>query len=446
MTNLLLGISSVVFVFMVLNRVPLFGPTSDQIVRWGGNFGPLTLGTQPWRLLTNIFVHIGIVHLIANMWALFVLGRLAEPLYGRITFLGVYSITGIAGSLASLMWNPMGVSAGASGALFGISAALIATLYVGKLPLPRESVKPVLVTLVVWAALQLGYGLWKSGVDNAAHVGGLVAGFALGYPLGHHLGPSTLARHSRRRIFAVSLAILGTLCFAVWRANAYVIQVERAHSLLNQNKPDEAIPLLQAVAQRKPGNVYVHVLLAESFQRVNDFSRAEGELKQALQIAPANSGTWRNLGALYARAQRWDDSANAYSKAASLTKDNAISWFDAGIAFRQADRPKQAAESFHKSVAANPGFGEAWFQLGISLLNLKQNNEAISALQQATRLLPNNPDAHLWLGNALLAAGQEEASKAEFLRAFQLRAFQQRVSQERQKQQQQRQSGPVVPR
>src|SRR4051794_14251269 len=160
---------------MVLKRVPVVSPTSDQIVRWGGNFGPLTMDGQPWRLLTNIFVHIGLPHIVANMWALVVLGRLGESLYGRFNLLTVYLMSGIAGSLASLLWNPLGVSAGASGALFGLAGALIATLYAGKLPMSKHVVRPILWTLVAWAAFDLGYGFWKTGVDNAAHVGGFIA-------------------------------------------------------------------------------------------------------------------------------------------------------------------------------------------------------------------------------------------------------------------------------
>lgn len=439
MTNLLMAINIIVFILMVVKRVPLFSPTSDQIVAWGGNFGPLTMGGQPWRLLTNIFVHIGIVHIVANMWALFVLGRLAESLYGRASFLAVYLISGMVGSVASLLWNPMGVSAGASGALFGILTALIATLYVGKLPLPKHVVRPVLGTLVLWAALQLGYGFWKTGIDNAAHIGGLVTGLIIGFPLGHHLGPSTSASRSRERIFTLALMAVGIFCFIVWRVDSYVVQVERARVLLNQNKPDQAIPLLQAAVKRRPGDVYTHTLLAQSFERKNDFTAAEAQYKQALQIAPGNGNLWRYLGVLYARTGRWEDAARAYTTAGPLIRDNGISWFDAGIAYRQLDRQKDAANAFRQCVTVNPYFGDAWYQLGISLLNLKQNKDAVAALQQAAKFLPNNPEAHLWLGNALLSVGQEDQAKVEFVKAFQLRAIQQKALQELQRQQQQRQ-------
>jgi membrane associated rhomboid family serine protease/Flp pilus assembly protein TadD len=437
-TNVLVAINVIVFVVMVFKHVPLMSPTSDQIVKWGGNFGPLTLGAQPWRLVTNIFVHIGLPHIIANMWALIVLGRFAESLYGRGSFLAIYFLGGITGSVASLLWNPMGVSAGASGAIFGVLTALIATLYVGKLPMPKHVVRPILWTLVFWAVFQLAYGFWKTGVDNAAHLGGVAAGLILGYPLGHHLGTEAPARHSRERIFTYSLMALGIFCFIVWRLDSYVVQVERARVLLTENKPDQAIAMLQSALQKRPNEAYVHFLIAQSFERKGDVASAERELKQALQLAPDNGAYWKTLADHYVRTQQWENAANSYRKAAASSKDNGISWFDAGVAFRQLDRIQDATDAFKKCVAVNPYFGEAWYQLGMSQLNLKQNKEAVASLQQAAKLMPNNPEAHLWLGNALLSIGQEEASKAEFLKAFQIRAVQQRAMQELQKQQQQR--------
>jgi len=445
-TNILLAINIVVFVAMILKHVPLMNPGSDLIIRWGGNFGPLTMGSQPWRLLTNIFVHIGLLHIAANMWALIVLGRLAESLYGRSSYAVMYFITGLAGSIASLLWNPMGVSAGASGALFGIAGALIATLYAGKLPLPKHVVRPILWSLLFWAAFDLGYGFLKTGVDNAAHLGGFVTGLVFGYPLGHHLGSNSQARSSRERIFTYALLALAIFSFVVWRMNSYIVQVEDARVLLTQNKTDQAINLLHTAIQKKPNEAYVHVLMAQALQRKNDFQASEREFQQAARIAPQNGMIWRDLGALYVGTQRWEEAANAYAKAGAIGRDNGISWFDAGIAYLQLDRPKDAAEAFRKCVAINPSFGEAWYRIGIAQLNLKQNKDAAASLQQATKLMPNNAEAHLWFGNALLSTGQNEASKAEFLRAFQLRAQQQRALQQLQKQQQLQQQQPPASR
>lgn len=432
-TNVLLAINVAVFVLMLVKHVPLMSPTADQVVKWGGNFGPLTLGGQSWRLLTNVFLHIGLAHIIANMWALIILGRLAESLYGRTTFLAIYLLSGIAGSLASLLWNPMGVSAGASGALLGMVGALIASLYAGKLPLPKNVVRPVLISLIAWAGFVFIYGFWKLGVDNAAHVGGFISGLLLGLPLGHHLGPTPKARDSRQRVFIAALVLLSALSFITWRTKSYVVYTERARVLINANKVDDAIQLLLPVAQKQPKEGQVHLLLGDAYLRKQDFASAEREFKRAVELVPKNIVGWSSLGDLYLAQRRFADAAAAYTRAAEQGTDNGLFWYKTGILYNQLDRPQDAVASFQKSVAKNPYLAEAWFNLGLALMNVKQPAQAVQALQKTTGLQPNNAEAHLWLGNAMNAAGQQKQAEAEFLRAFQLRALQQKALQEAQR-------------
>ncbi len=128
-------------------------------------------------MLASNYVHIGIIHIFFNMWCLWNLGRLAERIFDRWTYLLVYTASGIAGSLASLWWHPQGIGAGASGAIFGLAGGLIAVLYLGKLPIAKDALKPTLKSLVMFAAYNLFFGL-VPGIDNAAHLGGLAAGLA----------------------------------------------------------------------------------------------------------------------------------------------------------------------------------------------------------------------------------------------------------------------------
>src|SRR5262249_41615144 len=103
-------------------------PETENLLHWGANYGPDTLGGQYWRVITSCFLHIGIIHLLLNMWCLWSLGRLLERLVGPATTVGVYLVTGVGAALLSLSWDPMRVSAGASGAIFGIAGTLIPIL------------------------------------------------------------------------------------------------------------------------------------------------------------------------------------------------------------------------------------------------------------------------------------------------------------------------------
>jgi membrane associated rhomboid family serine protease len=112
-----------IFAAMIAMGIDAFAPTPRSLVEWGANFGPKTMNGQWWRLVTCMFLHCGIFHLGFNMWVLWDLGRLVERLVGNVGFVVLYFVSGIAGSVASLAWNPVVVSVGAS-APCSVSAAL----------------------------------------------------------------------------------------------------------------------------------------------------------------------------------------------------------------------------------------------------------------------------------------------------------------------------------
>jgi rhomboid protease GluP len=222
-TIILIAINVAVFVIMVARGVSLTDPTTLQMVQWGANFGPLTLGAQPWRILTAAFLHIGIIHLLVNMWSLWVLGLPTERLLGRWTFVVVYLISGLSGSIASLWRDPIRISAGASGAIFGLLGALIAVMYLGKLPLPKEVINRNLKNLLFVAGLNLLYGM-SSHIDNSAHVGGLVAGLAFGAMVAPTLTQNQEDRTRLRFLagMAMVLVLAGTMLY-VRHANHHVV-------------------------------------------------------------------------------------------------------------------------------------------------------------------------------------------------------------------------------
>jgi rhomboid protease GluP len=206
-TQALLGINVVVFIAMVMGGVSPMEPTGQQLVEWGANFGPYTIGGQWWRLLSCVFVHIGVMHIALNMWCLWGLGRLAESIYDRWTFGGLYLITGLSASVASLVWRPVGVSAGASGAIFGIAGALISAFYLGEFSLPKTVVSGLLTSVLKFAGYNLVLGAFLGHTDNAAHVGGLVSGLILGAMIAR-LAPQRDAAGGRVLIMAFGIFLV----------------------------------------------------------------------------------------------------------------------------------------------------------------------------------------------------------------------------------------------
>lgn len=177
-TPVLFLLNIIYFIIMVAYGVHILLPEGQDILTWGGNYGPSTLNGEWWRLLSCTFVHIGIMHLLMNMYALLYIGSLLEPLLGSVRFLAAYLLTGITSSLLSLYIHPDIVSAGASGAIFGmfgVFAAMLTTNLISKTA--RNAILP---SIGLYIGYNLLYGM-KQGVDNAGHLGGLIGGLVLGY-------------------------------------------------------------------------------------------------------------------------------------------------------------------------------------------------------------------------------------------------------------------------
>src|SRR5262245_22470965 len=179
-TPALIVINLAVFAAMVSRHVSPFAPPADALVAWGADYGPLTTHGQWWRLVTNTFVHIGITHLLVNMFALFVIGRFTERLFGNAGFLVLYLLGGIVASLTSLAIHPTIVSAGASGAIFALYGGLIGFLLVRRSAMSYATATSLGLNAAGFVAFNLFYGLTKAHIDMAAHVGGLLAGVPIG--------------------------------------------------------------------------------------------------------------------------------------------------------------------------------------------------------------------------------------------------------------------------
>ncbi|HZQ18866.1 MAG TPA: rhomboid family intramembrane serine protease [Terriglobales bacterium] len=208
-TSAIIGANILVYLAMTLSGVSPTDPQIPDLVKWGANNGVQTLVSQPWRMLTSNYVHIGIIHIALNMWCLWSLGILAERIFDRWTYFLTYTACGIAGSLASLGLHPHRYGAGASGAIFGLAGALISALYLGHLPIPPRALKSTLKSLVIFAGYNLFFGAVVPAIDNSAHMGGLVCGLILGAVLAPHLTSTPDERNSWRRfVFMAATVIL----------------------------------------------------------------------------------------------------------------------------------------------------------------------------------------------------------------------------------------------
>jgi rhomboid protease GluP len=223
-TYVLVGINCAVFLWMCLHGVSPSTPSSGQLLHFGANSTTLVLSGEWYRLLTATFVHVGIIHLATNMWCLWNLGLLGEPLLGAYGLAAVYMLTGIAGNLLSMgvnIWQGEdAVGAGASGAVFGIAGILIVLLSNKRLPIPwmelkrlrRSVIQFAVLNLIIGGATMFGHFIR---IDNSAHVGGFLSGLALGVPLVPRMTAGRARYLSRQKITFAGAAFLMAL-FGYW--------------------------------------------------------------------------------------------------------------------------------------------------------------------------------------------------------------------------------------
>ena len=212
----LIAINLLVFVLMAVDGAGVFAPDGDVAVKWGSNFGPLTMDGQWWRLLTATFIHFGIFHVALNMWALYQSGTLTERLYGSTRFAVVYVFAGLTGSMASLLWNPGVNSAGASGAIFGVFGGMLAFVMNPRNAVPRALMTEHRNSTLLFAGYSLFYGAAHAGIDNAAHIGGLFGGLLMGFLLARPLDDGRLTSRNGLRLLGAAGAGVLTLALLMF--------------------------------------------------------------------------------------------------------------------------------------------------------------------------------------------------------------------------------------
>ena len=194
-TGALILVIAATLLVMTLSGVSPLIPDASDMVLWGANYGPRTLGGEPWRLLSSMFLHFGIAHAFFNVWVLWDVGRLLERLIGPWSFAVVYVLTGLAGSLLGVFVHPGVVSAGASGAVFGLFGALLGYSTWGGRAIPRAALRELRMSGISFLLVNLLLGLQMEAIDWAAHLGGLGCGLVFGVflRLGAGLGQAALA-------------------------------------------------------------------------------------------------------------------------------------------------------------------------------------------------------------------------------------------------------------
>ncbi|WP_295993642.1 rhomboid family intramembrane serine protease [Rugamonas sp.] len=251
-TLALVAVNLIVFVLMGFDGAGLLSASDgDAAIRWGSNFGPLTVDGQWWRLFTSMFIHSGLLHVGLNMLALYQSGRMVERMYGSVHFALLYLFSGLSGSMVSILWHPMNNSVGASGAIFGVFGGLLAFILK-----PGSAVPPAIVnehrnSTLFFIGFNLINGYTQTGIDNGAHLGGLLGGLAFGFLLARPLDLAQRARAGAARMVAPvpgCLLLLALLAYPLWHPGLDIVQQRSFRAVLHALPQQEQLASADASA------------------------------------------------------------------------------------------------------------------------------------------------------------------------------------------------------
>jgi rhomboid protease GluP len=422
LTHLLFGANIAVYLAMAIAGSSPTDIPGDIARHFGANYGPDTLSGQWWRLFTYMFLHGGAMHIFFNMWCLWDLGQLCESLYGRWTFAAIYFITGIAGGLASVAWNPVVLSVGASGAIFGLAGALAASFYLGEFSLPSIAIRGTLRSLAFFIGFNvlfgLGYNVFSrgnSGVDNGAHIGGLVSGAALGALIAR-LAPQQDAPGRRATVIGVVAVAVLAAGFGVrqWRG------VPMRMMLSFQEGRGDSVTQLKAILKQQPNLIQAHFALAQAYLARQQFPEAEAEFKRVVELQPANIEAHFDLGLLYLSQKRLEDANSSFRQILAQDTNSVEGHYGLGLVLAAQQNDSAAIEEFKKAASSSRLAG-VHLEMGKSYAKLKRYDEAIAAYQSEKEHSGEDPDLENALADAYQAKGMMKEAQEAQSRAQQLR-------------------------
>ena len=416
LTQIIFGACVAVFLGMALaaKNVPIDGGFPAELAfHWGANVGPYTLSGQWWRLLTYMFLHGSLFHIAFNMWCLWDLGTMCESLYGRWTFGILYLTTGVAGGVASVGWNPHVLSVGASGAIFGLAGALVASFYLGEFSQPKIAIQSVLKSLVFFLGFNLFFGGLFQGIDNACHVGGLVSGLILGALIARvSPDPGNFARRAGV-LLLVALGVGGS---------AFGVQRWRGPQLFNpQGNVRRMITELQNQTRKTPQDASAHYALAHEYFTGGQMSEGEAELKKVLELQPQNARAQLDLGAAYLSDGKSKEAKDTFTQLLTEHPQDAIAHVGLGMALANLQDHLSAIREYKTALQLNTQARGVYYQMGVSQAQLKQYDEAIASYQTEQSKGGDDPDLEDALADAYQAKGMTQQaadarSKAEQLK------------------------------
>lgn len=290
----------------------------NTLIKFGAKYNPsILVDGEWWRIVSSMFLHIGILHLFMNLVAVYYLGTLVERIFGSFRFLIIYMLAGIGGGLASFAFS-MSISAGASGALFGLFGALIFFGLIYK----RLFFETIGVNLLILIVINLVFGFIAPQIDNAAHLGGLIFGFIAATIV--YL-PTKKHRLKQASAFLIYIALISLLVIFGIQENEKdpSYQLALIDDLIKQEEYEEIVDITTAILE-KPGDLKAPLLFQRSYAYIelDKINLAIDDLENSIKLENDRSESFYNLALLYDEKGQNNKAKEAIEEAYNLNPKN----------------------------------------------------------------------------------------------------------------------------
>jgi rhomboid protease GluP len=362
-TLVILALNVVVFFLMELSGG---SKNLEVLLDFGASYGPYIRRGEYWRLVMPMFLHIGLLHLLVNTYALYILGPLLERVYGYGRFALLYVACGVGGSFLSMTLSP-NPAAGASGAIFGIAGAMLVTGYLHREAVPGRWGRAFGRGILPFIVLNLALGWSVRNIDNWGHLGGLVTGMLL----------SALLPPPRLD----------------WALGSPAEEPSQAAVIVPMVVV--ALALAATVEHHRTSRVMARLLNESARLRIaGQNERALERVREAARLAPRDERPHEELGSLYLQQGRVAEAIREYEEARRLSPDSPRAQLGLALAYRQKGDLAKSQAMFEAVFGKNPDDAEGHRVLADLCAEQKQYPEAIQHYQAALGLDPNDAAAH----------------------------------------------------
>jgi rhomboid protease GluP len=314
------GLTGIIAIVFVLEMLAGGSTDTGVLIRMGAKVTPLIAAGQYWRLFTAMFLHIDLMHILFNGYALVVLGTELERLLGWERFLAIYLFSGLVGNLASYAFSPS-LAAGASGAIFGLIGALGAFFFRYRERLGAWG-RGRLGNILFLIVLNLAFGLIYPGIDNWAHLGGLLCGIGLGWalapryefdPIGRRMvDRNGIGRYWPALALVAAILVGGTALVTLARRDNPENHLQLGLYALEQEAWDEAISELEQALAQDPTTTDAYFYLGGAYFNQGNYQLAAQAYESALDLVPDDPSTHWNLASTYLKLGRYEDAQTHY--------------------------------------------------------------------------------------------------------------------------------------